>query len=148
MFSDSACSSGVLRPSNKVFLGPIMDPMGDLVLQYHPPVTGVLKWEIRENALGRDPEGAPRNRGAPGGALESAQGEEEHSREHSPEHSRFLGAPSRALPRALPRIFHFSTPVTGGWDCKPCGYPLYINLALDQFVAHILDRNITFSPAV
>ena len=41
-----------------------------LPLQYHPPVTGVLKWEILESALGSAPEGAPGNRGAP----ESAQG--------------------------------------------------------------------------
>ena len=31
---------------------------------------------------------------------------------------RFPGALSGALPRALPRISHFSTPVPGGWDCK------------------------------
>ena len=43
-------------------------------LQSHPPVTGVLKWEIRESALGSAPKGAPGNRGAPGGAPESAQG--------------------------------------------------------------------------
>ena len=52
----------------------------------HPPVTGVLKWEILERALGSAPEGAPGNRGAPGGAApESAQGDwgcsEECSRE-------------------------------------------------------------------
>ena len=43
-------------------------------LQSHPPVTGVLKWEILESALGSAPESAPGNRGAPGGAPESAQG--------------------------------------------------------------------------
>ena len=46
-----------------------------LVLQSHPPVTGVLKWEILESALGSAPEGAPGNRGALGGATESAQGD-------------------------------------------------------------------------
>ena len=44
------------------------------VLQSHPPVTGVLKWEILESALGSAPKGAPGNRGAPGSAPESAQG--------------------------------------------------------------------------
>ena len=44
-----------------------------LWLQAHPPVTGVLKWEILESALGSAPEGVPGNRGAPGGAPESAR---------------------------------------------------------------------------
>ena len=30
-----------------------------LEFQSHPPVTGVLKWEILESALGSAPEGAP-----------------------------------------------------------------------------------------
>ena len=38
-------------------------------LQSHPPVTGVLRWEIRESARGSAPEDAPGNRGAPGVAL-------------------------------------------------------------------------------
>ena len=37
-----------------------------LRLQSHPPVTGVLKWEILASALGSAPEGAQGNRGAPG----------------------------------------------------------------------------------
>ena len=67
-------------------------------------------------------------------ALNVGRQQKEHSREHSLEHPqfpwalsralpgapRFPGAPSGALPRALSRISisHFSTPVTGGWDCK------------------------------
>ena len=111
-----------------------------LALQSHPPVTGVLKWEILESALRSAPEGAPGNRGALGGCsqgvlprvLNVGRQQKEHSREHSLEHPqfpralsgappgppRFPGAPSGALPRALSRISHFSTPVTGGWDCN------------------------------
>ena len=37
---------------------------GAQALQSHLPVTGVLKWEIRESALGSALEGAPRNQGA------------------------------------------------------------------------------------
>ena len=76
-------------------------------LQSHPPVIGVLKWEILESALGSAPEGAPGNRGAPGvlprvlreiggapgSAPESALSvdapQKEHSREHSLEHPNF-----------------------------------------------------------
>ena len=45
-----------------------------LGLQSHPPVTGVLKWEIFESALGSAPEGAPGNRGAPGGCSRECSG--------------------------------------------------------------------------
>ena len=114
------------------------------ILQSRPPATGVLKWEVLESALGSAPEGAPGNRGALGGAPESARGDwgcsrecsmwgvhrkstlgstlgstpnlPEHSREHPPRAPRFPGAPSGALPRALSRTSHFSTPVTGGRD--------------------------------
>ena len=97
----------------------------------------MLKWEILESALGSAPEGAPGNRGAPGGCSRECSGRlwvlprvlflltphrtstlgstlgstpnlPEHSREHPPEHP----------PRALSRISHFSTPVTGGRDCN------------------------------
>ena len=54
-------------------------------LQSHPPVTGVLKWEILESAPGSAPEGAPGNRGALGGAPESAQGDWGCSKECSRE---------------------------------------------------------------
>ena len=117
------------------------------VLQADPPLTGVLKGEIHESALGSVPEGAPGNRGAlgvlprvlgeigggPGSAPKSALSvdapQKEHSREHSlerpqfpapPRAPRFPGALSGALPRALSWISHFSTPVTGGWACKTC----------------------------
>ena len=53
-----------------------------LELPSHPPVTGVLRWEIRESALGSALEGAPRNRGAP---------------ESAPECSRRLGVLLRVL---------------------------------------------------
>ena len=108
-----------------------------LELQSHPPVTGVLKWEILESALesAPDSEGAPGNRRVLGGAPESAQGNWGCSRSAPesaqcgasteralsgapPRAPRFPGAPSGALPRALSRISHFRTPVTGGWDCK------------------------------
>ena len=56
-----------------------------LALQSHPPDTGVLKWEILVSALGSAPEGAPGNRGALGGAPESAQADWGCSRECSRE---------------------------------------------------------------
>ena len=121
-----------------------------VTFQSHPPVTGVLKWEILESALGSAPGTAPGNRGAPGRCSESAQGNwgcsrecsrecsmwgvntlstlgstprstpnfPEHSREHLPQAPRFVGALSGALPGALSRTSHFSTPATGGWDCN------------------------------
>ena len=78
-----------------------------IALQSHPPVTGVLKWEIHESALGSAPGGAQGNRGAPvlprvlreiggapGSAPESAQRgastqQTEHSRDHFLEHPQF-----------------------------------------------------------
>ena len=78
-----------------------------LVLQSHPPVTGVLKWEILESALGCAPEGAPGNRGCSGECFRECSGKLgvlqgvlprvlflltphiEHSREHSLEHPQF-----------------------------------------------------------
>ena len=57
------------------------------LLQSHPPVTGVLKWEILqvERAPGSAPEGAPGDRGAPEGAPKNAQGDWGCSRECSQE---------------------------------------------------------------
>ena len=85
----------------------ILLPARRLRLQSCQPVTGVLRWEFPESALGRAPEGAQGNRGARGGAPESAQGnwgcstecsrgcsscwrpQEEHPRGHSLEHPQF-----------------------------------------------------------
>ena len=70
---------------------------------------------------------APNRKSTLGSTPWSTHNFPEHSREHPPEHPQFPGAPSGALPRALSRISHFSTPVTGGWDRKhilsrPCGH--------------------------
>ena len=70
-------------------------------LQSHPPVTGVLKWEILESALGSAPEGALGNRGAPGSAPESAQENWGCSRECSRECS-FCRRPTLSTLRSTP----------------------------------------------
>ena len=58
-----------------------------LVLQSRRPITGVLKWEFPESALGSAPKGTQGNRGARGGARggapEGAQGNWGCSRECS-----------------------------------------------------------------
>ena len=58
-----------------------------LGLQSHLPVTGVLKWEILESALGSAPESALGNRGAPGGCSQECSGK--------------LGVLQEVLPRVL-----------------------------------------------
>ena len=77
-------ASTALKPSLQTPSPNLVGPYSQ-VLQSHPPVTGVLKREILESALGSAPEGAPGNRGAPGSAPESAQGNWGCSRECSRE---------------------------------------------------------------
>ena len=62
-------------------------------LQSHPPVTGVLKWEILESALGSAPEGAPGNRGAPGSAPERVLRETGGAPGSAPESALSVDAP-------------------------------------------------------
>ena len=80
-----------------------------LDLQSHPPVTGVLKWEILGSALGSAPEvlreiGCSGKLGLPQGVLPRVLNvglqQKEHSREHSLEHPQFPWALLGALPRA------------------------------------------------
>ena len=89
---------------------------------------GVLPRVLRE--IGGAPESAPESallvdvnrKSTLGSTLRSTPNLPEHSREHPPGAPRFPGAPSGALPRALSRISHFSTPVTGRRDCKTRGH--------------------------
>ena len=77
------------RPKKTTCSFPYRDPNDfgkcNLALQFHPPVTGLLKWEIPGSALGSAFEGAPGNRGAPRSAPESAQRDWGCSRECSRE---------------------------------------------------------------
>ena len=63
------------------------------MLQSHPPITGVLKWEILERALGSAPEGAPGNRGAPGGLLPRVLRETGGVLRSAPESAQCVNAP-------------------------------------------------------
>ena len=125
-----------------------------LDLQSHPPVTGVLKWEILGSALGRCSRGSSGKSGCSGGCSRECSGklgvlqgvlprvlnvgrqQKEHSRKHSLEHPPIslntLGSTPHNTPISLRTLgstsastsnnSHFSTPVTGGWDCKPTPY--------------------------
>ena len=73
-----------------------------LHLQSHPPVTGVLKWEIHESALGSAPEGAPENRGAPGGGSRECSGKLGVLQGVLPRAAQCGASTERALSGALP----------------------------------------------